>query len=286
LKWSETEDAKEWDNFVSNNGGSIFHTWAWRSVLEGADVNPTYLVCREGNGTIRAVCPFFQTTGKRLRYLDSLPDSFMGGPIPKREESNPSEIIQSLVQSVRFNPFNTIAKVQIRAHRQEIVDSMIGLGFPYNTLYGLFIADLITRPPEHVWNNGFLKHDRQAVKYYGVAGSVFRLAESESDFAEYLGMKEGPTFHLYNQPNFFSKMRLSLGDNLKVGLVYFEEKVIAGVVLLSDPATSTVHLATMRYSTVKNIHSPVIYANWKVINWASEQDSDMSTLAFGSRNMS
>jgi Acetyltransferase (GNAT) domain len=270
-KWSDTEDGDEWDDFVGHNAGSFFHTWAWKRVVESKDSRPLYMVSRGADGRILAACPFVRTTGRRLRYLDSLPDSFMAGPVISREGTNASEILQSLPKSVKFTPFNIIAQVQIRAHQQEIVMPMIALGFKYKILYGLFIADLHAKPPEHIWSNGFLKHDRQAVKYYEQQGSAFRFAIHESDYAGYLALNEGATSHPYNQPDFFSKMRANLGDRLKVALVDFQGKVIAGLIVFCDPAASTIHLATMKYLTVKNIHSPVTYMNWEIVNWAAEQ---------------
>jgi len=271
VKWSETKDGKEWDEFVTNNAGSFFHTWAWRKVLESKDSRPLYMVCRDSEGGILAACPFVRIAGTRLRYLDSLPDSFMAGPVISRRESNTSGIVQSLLKSIKFSPFNTIAQVQIRAHQQEIVTPMISFGFKFKILYGLFIADLDAKPPEHIWSNGFLKHDRQAVKFYEQQGSAFRFASHESDYADYLALNEGPTFHPYNQPDFFSKMRSKLGDRFRVALVDFQGKVIAGLVIFCDPGMSTIHLATMRYLTVKNIHSPVTYMNWEIVKWAAEQ---------------
>jgi hypothetical protein len=270
-KWSETDDGKEWDDFVARNGGSIFHTWAWRRVLESHDSIPYYLACRNDEGKIIAVCPFIYKAGTRSLHLDSLPDSPMAGPLVGGEAKTVSELIESLRKSVRFSPFHPVVAFHIKTHRQEIVQPMIALGFHYKTDYGLLITDLREKPPEHIWNNGFMKHDRQAVKYYDLRGAEFRFASSESDFAGYLGLEEGPTWNPHDRPEFFSRMRSNLGDRSNVAIVTLEGKVIAGLISISDPANSTVHLATMRYSLVRNIHSPVTYVNWKMTSWAVGQ---------------
>lgn len=269
--WTETKDGEEWDAFVARNAGSFFHTWAWRRVLESHDSLPYYLACRNDEGKILAVCPFIYKAGTRSLHLDSLPDSHMAGPLVGAEVKNVSELIESLRKSVRFSPFHPVVAFHIKAHQQEIVQPMVALGFPYKIDYGLLIADLREKPPEHIWNNGFVKHDRQAVKYYDLQGAEFRFASSESDFAGYLGLEEGPTWNPHDRPEFFSRMRSNLGDRLRVAIVALDGKVIAGLISISDPANSTVHLATMRYTLVRNIHSPVTYINWKTISWAVGQ---------------
>jgi len=226
---------------------------------------------RDGEGNILAVCPFIGKVGKRFLHLDSLPDSPMAGLLVDTNLKSISEAIESLRKSVKFSPIHPVAAFHIKAHRQEIVRPMISLGFPYKSDYGLLLADLREVPLEHIWGNGFGKHDRQAVKYYDQRGSGFRFASSESDFADYLALEEGPTWNPHDRPDFLSRMRLNLGDRLKVAVVTIEGRMVAGLIAISDPGSSTVHLATMRYSPVRNIHSPVTYVNWKMIEWALDQ---------------
>jgi hypothetical protein len=37
-----------------------------------------------------------------------------------------------------------------------------------------------------------------------------------------------------------------------------------------NSSNSSVHLLAVRYTSTKNIHSPVTFINWKAINWANE----------------
>lgn len=276
-EWSETQDGNEWDDFVVQNGGSIFHLWSWRKVLEGDYSRPLYLACRDEKDSILAVCPFFYQAGRHLLYLNSLPDSQMAGPIFSSRATNTSQIIASLQKSVKFSPSNPVVTMRIKVQQQQIIQPMIALGFQYRVRYGLFIVDLHEKPPEHIWSNGFQKHDRQAVKYYEQRGSEFGFARSERDYLDYLALERGPTADLNDRADFLSKVRLYMGDQLKVGRVTFEGNVIAGFSMLCDSVTSTVHLADClsfrhreKHSPMKNIHSSGTYINWKMINWAYE----------------
>lgn len=267
-RWEETNDRKEWDDFVVRNGGSIFHLWSWRKVLESENSRALYLACRDAERRVLAVCPFFYRAGRHLLYLDSLPDSPIAGPIISDRATNPSLILESLRKSVKFSLFNPVVAMRIKAHQQPIIQTMVLVGFRHVSTHGLFILDLHERTPEHIWNDGFEKHDRQAVKYYEQHGSVFEFARNESDYLDYLTLHRGT--HRDDRADFLSKIRLNLGDRLRVAVATFENRAIAGFLMLCDPPNSTVHLTTIRYSPVKNIHSPVTYVNWKAINWANE----------------
>ena len=275
--WSETNEEKEWDDFVVRNGGSIFHSWAWRRVLESGGSKPFYLVCHDSKGNALAVCPFFYLPGKHLRYLDSLPDSHLAGPVIDGKAANPSQIMSSLRKSVRFSPFNPVVAMRIRAYREQEVQPLVGLGFPYSITHGLYLLDLSEKPPEHIWGNGFNKHDRQAVKYYEQNGTEFGFAQTEGDYAQYVKLHKGSTIfsrmrvHSPDRADFVSRMRHSVGDRLKVALAKMNGEVIAGVSILCEPENSAMHFAIVRYSRENNIHSRVTYLYWKAINWASEQ---------------
>jgi hypothetical protein len=158
----------------------------------------------------------------------------------------------------------------VKVHQQPILQLMLALGFRYKLTDEFLISDLHATPPEQVWESGFRKHDRQAVKYYEQQGAGFGLAARESDYIDYLGLLPRNYTGRLHSTEFFSRMRSNLGDKLKVAIVTVEGKVIAGTSMLCDPANSVIHLTTIRYSAVRNMHSPVTYLNWKTINWAAE----------------
>jgi hypothetical protein len=274
-RWFEARDPDEWDEFVTSHGGSIFHTWDWRNFLAANGALPFYLVYRDGRDGrdgIRGVCPFVIGEGRRFRHLDTPPDSFMAGPIVDGDEAETLEALGSLPESISFSVRGPVVAMHIMCHQERIIRPMTSLGFPHKRKdYGLLMADLRQTPPERIWNDSFEKHDRQAVKYYERRGTEFRFAARETDLADYLALDRGPTWSRYDSPEAFSKLISNLGDNAKVALTTLGDKVDAGILLLCDRSSSTVHLITMKFTRARNIHSAVTYIDWKATQWAAEE---------------
>jgi hypothetical protein len=160
--------------------------------------------------------------------------------------------------------------MRIRTHQSQIIERMVDLGFQYRRTQ-LFILDLLRTDPVHVWNNGFLKHDRQAVKYFEHMNPTFAFARNEDDYTSYLSLDRGSHTERIESVQLLNRMRAHMGDRLLVALTILDGKVAAGVSILCNPPSSTLSLKMMLYDLpAKNIHSPVTYLNWKVINWARE----------------
>jgi len=270
-EWSETKDSHEWDSFVGRNGGSIFHTWSWRMVLESANQRPFYVACRDSNGEILAVCPFFYQPRKVLNYLESLPDSNSAGPIIGDQSINLPRLLNSLRKAVRFTPLSPVIAMRIRTRQSQLIEAMVDLGFQY-TKTQVFVVDLQKTDPLHIWSTGFLKHDRQAVKHYEGMNAKFTFARNEDDYTEYLSLENGVHYTRRNECiQLLNRMRTHMGNQLRVALVSLEGKVIAGASMLCHPPSSTLCLKmTLFNHPPRKIHSPVTYLNWKVINWARE----------------
>jgi len=271
FEWSETEDEHEWEKFVNQNGGSVFHTWSWRRVLESVKLRPFYAACRDSDGAILAVCPFFYRQGKVLRYLDSLPDSNNAGPIIGDQSINIAMLLTSLRKSVRFTPLSPVVAMRIRTRQSELIEALVDLGFQH-TKTQVFVVDLQKTDPLHIWSTGFLKHDRQAVKHYEGMNAAFTFARNEDDYTEYLSLENGVHYTRRNECiQLLNRMRTHMGNQLRVALVSLEGKVIAGASMLCHPPSSTLCLKmTLFNHPPRKIHSPVTYLNWKVINWARE----------------
>jgi len=276
VAWTEAEDSREWDEFVSQNGGSFFQLWAWPRVLEYGDSKALYLACRDSNGRIVAACPFLRRTGRRFIYLDSLPDSFTAGPVVSTSETDATLILAKLPRAVRFSLVNPVVAMTIRTHQQRIVKPMLRLGFGNTKTRGLLLLNLKERMPEHIWSNGFKKHDRQAIKYYEKA-AAFVFVNRDKDYSG-LRRPDWKDFRFQrlqlSRPDYLSRMRTILGDRLKVALITGTEgEVLAGFAMLLDPPTSPrplVHLLGIKHASSNNIHSVVTFINWKAINWAYE----------------
>lgn len=285
-KWTEVVDSHEWDTFVAKSGGSVFHLWSWRRVLEDSGTVARYLVCRNPSGSILAACPFISRSGRRLLYLDSLPDSFTAGPVIGAQVNAISQIIKSLRRSVNFSRVKPTAAMVIKTHQRRVIESIQELGSKEEATHVLFFLDLDRTTPEHIWNHGFGKHDRQAVKYYdGLASFGFA-----NDGTRYVTLMR-PDWKLYRfhklklfQPEFISRMQALLQDRLKIAEVMDSRgNVLAGSLMLLDPQDSpnpTVHLLAIKHNPSNNIHSVITYIDWKALCWA--RDHGFKHVDFGS----
>jgi len=283
-KWTTTSDGKEWDRFVENRGGSIFQSWAWRNVLQDNGLKPRYSVCHDPNGELVAICPLVAAEGRRYTHLQTPPDSFTAGPLIEADNAAAAGILGALPKLPKFSPLKPVLAIHIRTHLEHVAKPMISLGFQYKIDdYGLLITDLRTHSPDLIWKDGFNKHDRQTVKYHEDIGCEFRLENRAEDFQGYMDLKEGPTWNRSDRPEFFASMKERLGDRVKLGVVVQQGRVIAGSIFLCDGALSTVHLLSMKYSLVKNIHSPVTYLNLMTAKWTDGQG--FSYLDFGPWSM-
>jgi hypothetical protein len=271
-RWSATDDGAEWDRFVDQHGGSIFHSWAWRTVLSNDNLRPHYAICRGGNGNIIAALPLIAAEGRRFMHLQTPPDSFTAGPVVKADEADPGSLFGTLSRLPRFSFLKPVEAIHILTHQQSVAEPLVRSGFQHKLdEYGLLMVDLYSNSLEDIWGNGFRKHDRQTVKYHEDIGCDFRLGSRAEDLEGYLALKEGPVWNRFERPEFIQSMKQNLGDNLKMGVVTQDGRVIAGSLFLCDRGTSTAHLMSMRYSLMKNIHSPVTFMNWMTTKWISEQ---------------
>jgi hypothetical protein len=273
-KWTETNESGEWDRFIAQNGGTFFHLWSWRTVLEDASSKASYLVCRDKSGKMLGACPFFYRAGRRFRYLDSLPDSYTAGPVVAYPDANATHTIGTLPKAVKFSLSNPVVAMRIRAHQPKIIKSMLELGFRNDATRGLFLLELDEKARERVWTNGFNKHDRQAVKYYG-RSATFEFDEGGRDY-QALSRPDWSAFRFTKlklwRADFISRMRAALGDRFKIALVKDSTgATLGGTLMLFDPRgspTEGVHLLGIKYAAIRNIHSVVTFLNWKIITWA------------------
>jgi hypothetical protein len=272
FEWTETSDNKEWDEFVIRNGGSFFHLWSWRNVLEESGAKAKYLVCRDAGGNVVGACPFLDLPGKSFHHLVSLPDSRTAGPLLDGRVNAP-EILGALPKSVKFSISSPVVAMKIKTHLDQIIAPMRALGFPYEATRGLYILDLEAKTLEDVWNDGFKKHDRQAVKYYEQK-SAFGFTKNYGDFLALSRPTAKYTFEMIDQMQvgFIKTMKAVLGDLLEVALVTGSDgAALAGLILqldASDSPTRGVHLQSIRHAAPRNIHSVVTSVNWAVVSWA------------------
>jgi lipid II:glycine glycyltransferase (peptidoglycan interpeptide bridge formation enzyme) len=194
-----------------------------------------------------------------------------------------SEIMGPLRKSVTFSILRPVVSLQFRVHEPSIIQPLLDDGVRHDASQGLFILHLGSKSREEIWNNEFGKHDRQAIKYYEDRAAQFFFAKDESDFGEYQNLHQ-ETMSRAGEPSrsmeYLSSMRSNLGEQFKIALVKLENSVVVGFSMVCDQKSSTVYLGlNIGYSKAKNIHSPMVYMNWKILNWASEQG--FRTINFG-----
>ncbi|MGA2682173.1 MAG: GNAT family N-acetyltransferase [Candidatus Bathyarchaeia archaeon] len=281
--WSETQDRKEWDDFVSLNGGGFFHFWSWRNVLESTGARPLYLACRDGKGNLDAVCPFFydkmrvKIVPRTLLVLDSLPciesGPHIAGPIISRQITNMSQILESLPKSVKFSILNPVVSMVLRVHQQSIVNCLVHSGFNYRVEAGDFILDLSEKPPEYLWNKVLPKDERKEIRYFERCGFSLDSASRESDYADFFNLyQESMCRQGYdaNSYGFFKNLRSNLDEQFRVLLLTSENNVIAGFGMLCDTKNSEARHSYVGYSPNTSGRSFMPYVYWKIINWASQ----------------
>ena len=276
LTWSRTEDAREWDEFVTRNHGSVFHQWAWRQVIEPEHPRSLYLACRNQSGRMVAACPFFYKEGRHFMYLDSLPDSLMAGPVIDESEEDMSRIVDSMRKSVKSLK---LMAMRVRVHQKETIRILESMKFRHDPVTnGLLMLDLSSTTPEFIWNNCFQKHDRRAVKSYEKENAGFGFAERDSDYSDYLALDSGTTWEGDEDMGLLasrlSRMRKYFAERFRLAIVTLGGEVAVGLPLLLDDTISTIHAVKgIRYSSAKNIHEPMAnstFIDWKIANWGSE----------------
>lgn len=274
LSWSKTEDGKEWDNFVAQNHGTAFQSWAWREVAESELQVPHYLALRDPNGTLNAVCPFFQIRqGPYLSALDSNPGAFRGGPLFISNSENILPSMELLRKSVKFSISNRLKFFRMNVYNEDIVSSLLNLGAPYKIYVTLSVLNLKVTSVDNIWTNHFLKRERQNIKYFDRVGCSFRLAERETEYDAFLKLHR-QSMERQSYPSlstdYLNKMRSAFGEDFRIGEVTFPNgDLVAAVSLVFNPSRTMVHLLHVGYSREPNSKSSYSYIIWKVVGWAA-----------------
>jgi serine/alanine adding enzyme len=277
--WSRTEDRSEWDDFVTKNRGSIYHSWAWRLALQSSGLKPLYMACRDNRGNLTAICPFMYVKKRgRLYVLHSLPHGHMAGPLISTETTNVAEVIEPLRRSVKFSIFNPVVAMTLKVHQQPIVTCLDKLGFAREATGGLFILDLLSKTTADIWVQEFGKEERYNVEYFEKGGSSFELASQESDYERFLSILHESQRHQGYDPlprQFLSSLRSNFGDKFRVALIASRNETVAAVGFFCDTSNSVVHWVYVGYSRVRSSRSfkpplTVVFAGWNLVNWASK----------------
>jgi hypothetical protein len=275
IDWSETDDGKEWDEFVARNHGTAFQSWAWRGVLETASRRPKYLACRDSRGTLKAICPLFMVKGRYLSNLDSFPGGIRGGPLFDSGAKDISIAMESLERTLKSSIWNRIEFLRITTCDKEVINSLVSSGSPYEIGWGIFVLDMMEVAPDHIWKKLFNRVDRQDIKYFDRLNYSSRLAENDKEYEEFLDLENRSMkrqgHHPLSRERFF-KMRSILGGNFQILEVTSPNGgLVAGLTMVSNPDRTMVHLLHVGYSRDKNSKSSYMYVLWQEIGRALEE---------------
>jgi hypothetical protein len=276
VTWSETEDGREWEDFVVQNHGTALQSWAWRGIEESTSSKPKYLVGRDARGALKAVCPFFLLkSGRHLSALSSLPGAIGGGPLFGSDAEDIPPAMESLKRSIKFSILNPIGFLHMNVYDKRVVNSLLASSCAHKISWGLFILDLKTISFDHVWTGLFDNEDRRNIKYFDSLGCSLRLAETNKEYDEFLDLENASMQrrgHFQLSREFLGRFRSSFGEKFRLlEVISPDGGLVAAVTLLSNPDKTMVHWTHVGYSQDRSSKSAYSYAIWKLVNWASAQ---------------
>jgi CelD/BcsL family acetyltransferase involved in cellulose biosynthesis len=276
VTWSETQDGREWEDFVVKNHGTALQSWAWRDVGGSTSNKPRYLVCRDAKGALRAVCPFFLVkSGRYLYTLSSLPSTIEGGPLFASDVGDVSLEMESLRRSIRFSIWKRIGSLQVSVYDKRVVNALLASGHPHRIEWGVFILDLRTVSLDRIWTGLFDNEDRRNIKYFDSLGCSLRIAETDRDYDEFLALENESMQrrgHFQLPREILARFRSSFGENFRLlEVVSPDGGLVAAVTLLSNPDKTMVHWTHVGYVQNRSSKSAYYYAIWKLVNWASAE---------------
>lgn len=187
MKIERLTDGEEWNKYVAcAQGGSFFHTLAWRDILEKTfRYKSDYLVMRNREGNLACICPFFRL--KKMGFFpvaDSLPESDICGPL--MDEESKEDVAHALRDYMdNGNLGRDIAYVRVKTQDKEICEYLRTKGSTVDTFSGTMVLDLQRKPADHVWNTSLNRLDRKNIKRFEKDGVTTRPCESEEDLKRF-----------------------------------------------------------------------------------------------------
>ena len=201
-------DENEWENFVSKSpNGTFYHTLKWKEILEKSfPYESLYLVIRDSNDKLIAVCPFFVT--KKLwpfKILDSLPGSDFGGLLIK--EAYKKEGANALKDYFKeLSSDKGITYTKMRLSDPELCEYLKIKASKVYTHSGTMVLDLKEKPMDFIWNKVFTSKGRQRlfIRRFERDGFQIREAGNEADLNKFYTLYYNNITHIGGLPYPFS----------------------------------------------------------------------------------
>jgi FemAB-related protein (PEP-CTERM system-associated) len=220
-----------WDEFVHTHPeGTFFHLWGWRDVLTGSFGYEPYYLCAEEGGQIHGILPLFLVRSLLFgRSVVTIPLGVYGGPVATTDSAEAAllQMANDITQKhraryleIRGNPYRS----------QRSLASMAADSSRYKEkdLYVTFIAEI--DPSSEVNMSRIPRKQRRMIRQgqkHGLQAVIdnSRLREWYDVYAESVRNLGTPVYSYA----YFQSLVDSFGQQCKVLLVEFKDKVVAAV---------------------------------------------------------
>lgn len=282
-------DENEWENFVSKSpNGTFYHTLKWKEILEKSfPYESLYLVIRDSNDKLIAVCPFFVT--KKLwpfKILDSLPGSDFGGLLIK--EAYKKEGANALKDYLKeLSSDKGITYTKMRLSDPELCEYLKIKASKVYTHSGTMVLDLKEKPMDFIWNKVFTSKGRQRlfIRRFERDGFQIREAVNEADLNKFYTLYYNNITHIGGLPYPFSFFKniwdLLYPDRFNIISAEKEEKSIGALGFFIHKEKKTIYLTYLGLDRkVNSRYRTYFYLIWEAIRFA--QKNKIRYVSFGS----
>lgn len=277
-----------WDADVRKLGGTLFHTTAWRRVIDPEGSESDYFrVVDPATGNAVALVPFGTELNRLGLRLTPLPTADNQTILVATGNAPPdllNRIVNLGIRTARSRRADFLQLVfangQIRdqARRQ--------LRLSTSTSVGSMVLDLEAIPPRHLWDQIFNKHgnQRKYISRFKKEGFTIREATNETDLN---------TFYYYYDENMrsigavpfprdhFERLQVELPTGtVRITLLARGDETAGGLLTLSDPVNRVVYLRYLALNRAFTNHYHPPYAlYWEAIEDAARKNA--ATVDFG-----
>ena len=266
---------EEWEDFVARSPqGSFYHTLEWKRVLEQAfQLETMYLVVRESEGSLVAVCPFvIWKELKVIKVLDSLKNSDCGGVLVK--EGYGKLVVQALVSYLKgIARQKGLAYAKMRLSEEKMADLFEREASEVDTSEGMMVIDLQEKPTDYLWNKGVKTKARQMIRKLYREGYAVREADTIEDLKKFYDLYcrnmdcIGATPYSFD---FFEQLFSLPSKSFHVLVMIREDQCIGGIAFFSDRPRSMVCASYLGFDREAQYHHAFQHLAWEVAKWAEE----------------
>lgn len=289
IRVEEEVDSLEWDRFVASNpGGTLFHTFAWRGIIQKQGLRPLYLAAKDSQGDIVGLYPLFLTPmfSGLAQGLVSLPFCHVGGPLLDRR-AHP-KVLSALMNSLRWEGLvKRVLVISTTVKDPWICDALSNRGASISSNSGIFEVDLHERPLDQIWASVFTDRDgqRKKIRKLEKLGFISTLARDTTDLPKFYELYARTVRRAGGLPRPYSLISDIWSafhpKYFKILLVRWRESVMAGAGFFCYPEKATLYLYYAAYSErLQGFPGALLlFATWKVLEWA--RDNGYRRVDFG-----